>query len=949
MPLCTVALTATCQKNEKKVLFKKHGTTTVYVDKNESELVHSALSMLQEDVKTVFDAKLDITSQQPEHVNVIAGTIGKSQLINEIVGNGLADISQLKDQWESYLIKNVKWKGQSVLLVVGSDSRGTAYGLLEISRMIGVSPWVWWADVTPVKKDAFEISEGLLMQDAPKVKFRGIFLNDEDWGLQPWAAKTFEPETGDLGPKTYEKIFQLLLRLKANTIWPAMHPSTKPFYTIPGNKEMAAKYQIFVGTSHAEPMLRNNVGEWDKKRFGEYNYVTNSDVVKKYWKERIEELRPEDKYIVTLGMRGIHDSGMQGNLTKEQKVTLLEKIITDQRNILAEVLKKDVKSIPQVFVPYKEVLEIYSDGARVPDDVTLVWPDDNQGYIRQLSNAEERKRLGGGGVYYHISYWGRPHDFLWLESVPVSLIWEEMNKAYQTNSKNIWIANVGDIKPIEIGMNFFLEMAWNPDQFSPEHLTSYYTQFAAEQFGNTYAKEIGAILEKYFQLGFSRKPEHMGWSQVYPDTPIQDPKLSLFSQGDEVQRRIDAYSNLEEQVTAMKNKLPENLRDAFYQLVEYKVLGASSMNKKILYAYKSRVYAKQGRVSANGYAEKSKQAYEKIQQITADYNMQDNGKWKNMMSFNPRGLPVYGMPELGHVEPTQKQAGGIMPEGALQPVQPGEERSLPTFLSSTNRRYFIDVFNAGQEPIKWTAKAKDHWVQLSSKSGETSNEDRIWISVNWSLLRESKTATSSIIFNVGSSVYKVNLNAQRTNIPEGKQLFVEDNGVVAIEAEHFHDVKNAGDNEWKQIQGLGRQNDAMGTFPVTASSVDVSKEPAPALIYEFVTNSVGLASLQAYCLPSHPINANYKLRFAVSIDDGEPVIVNAALKKAMDEDNEEWKIKVLQAASIAQAKVTISQPGRHRLKIMMIDPGVVLDKIEIVMVEEERLSSYFGATETIVK
>lgn len=862
-----------------------------------------------------------------------------------------ANLDSLNEKWECYgyrLIKSPTKKIKNTLIISGSDFRGTAYGVFALSSRMGVSPWYWWSDVAPVKRERISIDIKDYTSSPPSVRYRGIFLNDEDWGLQPWAAKTFEPETADIGPKTYGKIFELLLRLKANTVWPAMHPSTKAFYTIPGNQEMAAKYQIFVGTSHAEPMLRNNVGEWDKKRFGDYDYSTNRDVVKNYWQERIEALSPEDKYIVTLGMRGIHDSGMQGNYTKAQKVDMLETIISDQRKMLENVLKKDVRKIPQAFVPYKEVLEIYSDGAKVPEDVTLVWPDDNHGYIRQLSNEEERKRSGGAGVYYHISYWGRPHDFLWLESIPVSLIWEEMNKAYHTNAKDIWIANVGDIKPIEIGMNFFLEMAWDQDQFSPENLSSYYTLFAGKQFGDAYAKEIGEILRNYFQLGFSRKPEHMGWTSVYPNTPVQDPELSLFNHGDEVQQRIDAYLKLEEEVENLQNKLPEHLKNAFYQLVAYKVLGASNMNKKILYAYKSRVYAKHGRVSANLYAEKSKQAFEKIKEITNDYNEQNNGKWMHMMNYNPRRLPVYSMPDVGHLEPTQKTAGGIVPEGMSQPVERDDEASLPTFLSSTDRRYFIDVFNAGQEPIKWTAEAQDPWIRLSSTGGKTSTEERIWVSVDWSRMSPNKTETSAIKLNVGNSVYQVQLEAQRLDVPGDKRLFVEDNGVVAIEAEHFSKLQNAGNNEWKQIQGLGRQNDAVGTFPVTAKPIDVSKDQAPALRYEFFTQSTGKAKLRFYCLPTQPINGDYKLRFAVSIDDGKPLIVDAALKEVMDEHNEDWQTNVLRATNITQVEVTIPEAGKHQLKITMIDPGVVLDKIEVVMNKGENVNSYFGSLETKV-
>ncbi|HYC83600.1 MAG TPA: glycosyl hydrolase 115 family protein [Chryseosolibacter sp.] len=947
---CTLIPSAlVAQEKGPFVIASPQASSALAVNENEEQVVHIAAGLFAADVYDITGISLPLRSADTDSYEIKVGTLGVSSLFDQECKKAGIDIDKLVSAWEAFAVKTViDPVGKNVLLIAGSNARGTAYGLMELSRRIGVSPWRWWADVTPGKKRSIELPVDLFIQEGPKVKYRGIFLNDEDWGLQPWAAKTFEPETGDIGPKTYAKIFELLLRLKANTIWPAMHPSTKAFYTIPGNKEMAAKYQIFIGTSHAEPMLRNNVGEWDRKTFGEFDYSTNREVVKNYWQKRIEALAPEDKYIVTLGMRGIHDSGMQGNFTPEQKVEMLETIISDQRKMLTNVLKKNITDIPQAFIPYKEVLEIYSDGARIPEDVTLVWADDNHGYIRQVSNMEERKRSGGAGVYYHISYWGRPHDFLWIESIPVSLIWQEMHKAYVTGAKDIWIANVGDIKPIEVGMNFFLDMAWNPDQFTPDNLMSYYTRFAAEQFGNAHAKEIGETLAQYFQLGFSRKPEHMGWTGVYPNTPIQDPELSLFTNGDEVQQRIDAYTRLEQQVTILQKKLPENLKDAFYQLVGYKVLAASNMNKKLLYAYKSRVYAGQGRVSANLYAEKAARAFERIKEITDDYNRQNNGKWAHMMSFNPRRLPVYGMPEVGHVEPVKKTGGGVIPEGAAQPVQPGRVASLPVFLSCTARRYFIDVFNAGQEPVKWSAKPKDPWIQLSSTSGETATEERVWASVDWSLISGNKPRTSSITITVGNSTYDVHVRAERSDLPLGKQLFVEENGVVAIEAEHGLELQNTTDREWKKVQGLGRENDAVGAFPLNASPIDPSTEGGPALQYEFVTRTVGEATLRFYCLPSQPINGDYRLRFAVSIDGGAPVTVDAALKEVMDEYNMEWQTNVLRAANIKQVKLTITQAGTHLLKITMIDPGVVLDKIEVVLNQGEKLNSYFGSPETKV-
>lgn len=922
----------------------------IILNKNEEDLVHVAGRMFADDIQRVSGQLPELTISGNSNYQIKVGTIGLDKNFDRECQQAGIDVEKLKKQWEAYRIKIVISPVENILLVAGSNSRGTAYGLMELSRMIGVSPWVWWADVQPEKHKIISLPNDLDLTDAPKVKFRGIFLNDEDWGLQPWAAKNFEPETGDIGSKTYEKIFELLLRLKANTIWPAMHPCTQAFYTIPGNKEMAAKYQIFIGTSHAEPMLRNNVDEWNTKLFGKYNYSVNSDNIKNYWQKRIEELSSEDKYIVTLGMRGIHDSGMQGNYTPGQKVNLLETIISDQREMLENVLKKDIGDIPQTFVPYKEVLEIYKEGAQVPDDVTLIWPDDNHGYIRQLSDIDERKRAGGAGVYYHISYWGRPHDFLWLESVPVSLIWEEMHKAYQTNARNIWIVNVGDIKPIEVGMNFFLEMAWNPDRFSPESLDAYYTCFAESQFGNQYAGEIGEILKKYFQLGFSRKPEHMGWNGVYPNVPIQDPELSLFQNGDEVQQRIDAYDSLEKQAEKLYKEMPDRLKDAFYELVVYKVIGASSMNKKILYAYKSRVYAGQERTSANLYARKAKTAFEKIKQSTAFYNDSLAGeKWQHMMTYNPRRLPVFDMPKTGNYKPDQHNKGEILPEGYSSVSGDSKIYALPTFNSLTGRSYFVDVFNSGIQPLKWQAETSDDWVVVSKNSGQTNTEERIWVTVDWTKLASKDTVRSKVLFKLNNLEYAVNISAVKPGwtVPDGN-FFIEDNGVVSIEAEHFSKQKNQSEaGNWTLLESLGRTSDAMGTFPVTAKTFPLTAlNAAPALSYDFYSLSTGSADLHFYCIPALPLNDDYQLRFAVTIDDGEPLVVNAALKDEMDENNREWKNNVLNTVTIRKIQTLITEKGRHTLQVKMMDPGVVLDKITISFAEPG--PSYFGMPETIV-
>ncbi|HQK40070.1 MAG TPA: glycosyl hydrolase 115 family protein, partial [Flavobacterium alvei] len=377
------------------------------------------------------------------------------------------DFKNFEKQWESYgykIILNPNSKITKAFIIAGTDPRGTAFGVFDLSQKMGVSPWYWWTDVPVAKQKELILTQNSFQSKAPSVKFRGIFLNDEDWGLRPWAAKIFEPEIGNIGPKTYAKIFELLLRLKANTIWPAMHEGTTGFFKVPGNAKIAEDYQIVVGTSHAEPMLRNNVDEWKEKEMGHFNYVSNRDNVLKYWEDRVKESKNVDA-IYTIGMRGVHDSKMEGVKDNKEGAALLKQIIIDQRKLLETYINRDATKVPQAFTIYKEVLDLYDEGLKVPEDITLVWTDDNYGYIRRLSNPEEQKRPGGGGVYYHASYWGRPHDYLWVDSVHPALLREEMMKAYQSNCKEIWILNVGDLKSIEYSTTLFLDMAYDAQFF----------------------------------------------------------------------------------------------------------------------------------------------------------------------------------------------------------------------------------------------------------------------------------------------------------------------------------------------------------------------------------------------------------------------------------------------------------------------------------------------------
>ncbi len=593
----------------------------ILTDKDDATVVRIAAGLLAHDIEQVTGVKpnvSDVPQLAPVGFVVIAGTLGKNALIADLIKRGKLDVKSVEGKWESYAITTVTdpFPGVTIaLVVVGSDRRGTAYGLMDLSEAIGVSPWVWWADVAPLPRKNLVIPAVSFIQGTPSVKYRGIFINDEDWGIQPWAAKTFEPEVGSLGPKTYAKVFELLLRLKANYIWPAMHECTRAFNSIPENKRVADDYAIVVGSSHAEPMLFNNATEWTLPK-DHWNYETHADEVKAVWEKRIQETgKYESSY--TIGIRGIHDRPMQGGKTTADRVKLIERVFADQRDLIARYVNPNVESVFQIFVPYKEVLPLYQNGLKVPDDVTLVWVDDNHGYIRRLSSDEERKRRGGSGVYYHLSYWGKPEDYLWLDTTPPALIWEEMHKAYENDARAVWVVNVGDIKMSEPGMEFFLRLAWNVDAWDENSQMTFLKQWAAQNFGSENASEIAEIMDEFYRLNFCARPEHL--------------HLTQFSENyGEIERRLDRFAKLVSRTDAIYAQLPPERRDAFYQLTVYPVRGAALANQMHL---------------AHD-ADKAMLAYEQIQAETKFFNEKiAGGKWRNVLSSNPRNRPALRKPD----------------------------------------------------------------------------------------------------------------------------------------------------------------------------------------------------------------------------------------------------------------------------------------------------------------
>lgn len=593
-------------------------------DNAEEKVVQTALKLFMRDYQSVFSASAAVDARQG---NIIVGTVGKSPLLKAVS----ADVSALTGKKQVFLLQVLP---DGKLLVAGSDSHGTAYGIMELSRLIGVSPWEWWADVTPEKKTSFVLSAEYQTLQSPSVEYRGIFINDEDWGLMPWSSQTYEPSDikGHIGPKTNARIFELLLRLRANTYWPAMHECTLPFFLTEGNRKVAEEYGIFIGSSHCEPMVCSAAGEWRRRGQGDYDYVNNSASVYKFWEDRVKEVAQQGN-IYTLGMRGVHDGQMQGAKTVAEQKAVLERVLKDQRGLLQKYVNKDVTAIPQAFIPYKEVLDIYNAGLQVPDDVTLIWCDDNYGYIRHFPIAEERARKGGNGIYYHVSYWGRPHDYLWLGTFSPYLLHQQMKLAYDRGIQKMWVLNVGDIKPAEYQIELFLDMAWNIDEVNEIGVTAHLKSWLGREFGSNCAEELLPAMEAHYQLSYIRKPEFMGNTREEERDPKYKVIKDLPWSEQTISERLRSYTVLSDVVERMESNIPADRQDAYFQLVKYPVQAAAQMNRKILTAQLAR--------HSKADWKQSDTAFDSIASLTQQYNSLQNGKWNRMMDFQPRKLPVF--------------------------------------------------------------------------------------------------------------------------------------------------------------------------------------------------------------------------------------------------------------------------------------------------------------------
>jgi hypothetical protein len=888
---------------------------------------------LQSDIQRVTDSTPELAIDRiPQAKDVVLiGTLGKSSLINILVRSRKLDVTGITDKRETFVLQVVERPLPSIeraLVIVGSDKRGTIFGMYDFAAQIGVSPWHWWADVPVKKKSEVYVLPGRHTMGEPKVKYRGIFINDEAPALSGWSMEKYA--TDMFNHKLYEKVFELILRMKGNFLWPAMWG--RAFYDDDSlNASLADEYGIVIGTSHHEPLMRAHV-EWQRYGSGPWNYEKNEAKLREFWAEGIQRMGNYES-IVTLAMRGDGDEPM----SEEANIDLLQKIVSDQREIIKSVTGKPIESVPQVWALYKEVQDYYDHGMRVPDDVTLLLCDDNWGNIRKLPKLTDPPRAGGYGIYYHYDYVGGPRNYKWLNTNQISRVWEQMHLAYEYGAREIWIVNVGDIKPMEFPIDFFLDYAWNPDDWPAERLPEYTRLWAEEQFGAEHAEAIAEILTEYTRFNSRRKPELLS-----PDTY----SLVNFREAETV---VADYNKLKSEAVRINTLLPVEYRDAFYQLVLHPVEACANLNELYATVGKNRLYAKQGRVATNDLAEKAKQLFAKDAEISHYYNkIMANGKWNHMMDQTHIGYTYWQqpdkdvMPEVKEIELPSGTEMGVAVEGSETWWPMSKiEAVLPEFDPYRQQSHYIEIFNRGTSPFDYSIKADQPWIKVGEKNGRVETEQRIWISVDWKRVPggEDRVPITVIGANQGSVVVQAIISNPESPKRDEVKGFVESHRYVSIEAEHYTNAVETESIKWQRIPDLGRTLSAMTPVPVTAESQTPGGK-SPRLEYQIHFFGKGEVTVKVYLSPTLNFHNNQGLRYAISIDDEPPQIINMHADKTF----RDWEKAVSNNISIEISKHVIDEPGAHVLKFWMVDPGVVLQKL--VVDAGEVASSYLGPPES---
>lgn len=926
------------------------GNVPLFVEQSDFPGVVRAAKDLAADIGRVSGADAVFTDRPDLPRMVLIGTLGKSPTIDRLAAAGKIDVAPIRGKWESYTLQTVSNPLPGVreaLVIVGSDKRGTIFGIYDLSQNIGVSPWYWWADVPVVKRNQIRITRGKYFQGEPAVKYRGIFLNNEAPCLSAWTAEKF----GGMNSDFYTKVFELLLRLRANYLWPAMWNNAFN-EDDPRNGPLADEYGIVMGTSHHEPMNRAHK-EWTSRRpgNGEWNYMTNRPAVQEFFREGARRNKDRE-LLVTMGMRGDGDVALEGTGGIRSDVELLEKIITDQRQILGEETGRAITEIPQVWVLFTEVQKYYDAGLKVPEDVTLMFSDDNVGYIRRLPTPEERaSRTGGFGVYHHMDMNGGPYSYKWINTNPFPKIWEQMNLALEYGADRIWISNIGDLKPLELPIEFFLAMAWDPKAVAKDRIAEWTRLWAAREFGPSHAAEIADLVSRYAKYNAWRKPE-----QLRPDT------YSLENYR-EAERLVTLWRGLRDRAEKVNEALPETHRAAYYQLVLHPIRGCCNLTEMLVAAARNKRFAQQGRASTNDEAAEVKRLFTQAHQIRDTYNHDlSDGKWNHLMDQTYIGYFDWYQPNQDIPPPVSEldledmASFGVAIDGATQ-AWPGFylPPSLPPFDNLSRQRSWIEIFPRGKQAINTTITASEPWIILTETPAfSVSNRDRrYWVDIDWDKVPEGKsTATIRVsdgTVNVSDGVVsqRVSVRVNVEKLPTDKAHAAKGrwgsvSAAFSIPANGFGRNVPSGGARWDAIPDYGRVDAAMSIFPVDAAHI-ADPAQAPRLEYPIFVGAPGDWTFDLITAPTLNVNPAHQLSLTLWIDDGKPQTVSVFtsenrgaeefLGSAHDRDSR-TDMRVM------RFNLPIAEPGQHVLHVAMVDPTIVLETV--IAYRDKLPASYFG-------
>jgi hypothetical protein len=891
-------------------------TAPICVDSGDWPGVTRAAGDLQADIERVTGRRpgLETTAAPSGETVIIVGTIGKSRLVDRLVSRGKIDVAKVRGRWEAYLIQSVNAPFPGIaraLVIAGSDKRGSIFGIYELSGQIGVSPWYWWADVPPAPHDALFVAAGTRVIDAPVVRYRGIFINDEAPSFSGWAQEKF----GGASHRMYQHVFELILRLRGNYLWPAMWLPRAFADDDPENARLADEYGVVIGTTHHEPMMRAHE-EWGRYGKGEWDYSKNDAVLREFWRGGVERAK-NDETIISLGMRGDGDQAM----SEQTNVALLERIVADQRKILSGVLKRPLPEVPQLWALYKEVQGYYERGMRVPDDVTLLWCDDNWGNIRRLPTPEERKRLGGAGIYYHFDYVGGPRNYKWLNITPITKIWEQMRLAWQYDATRIWIVNVGDIKPMEFPIEFFLTYAWNPERWPYEKLKSYSEAWAAREFGTAHAAEIARLIDGYTKLNRRRTPE------------LLEPETYSLIHYREAERVLGEWRGLVASAESIDVALPPQYRDAFYQLVLYPVKASAVVQELYVAAGLNKLYAVQGRASANREAARAHARFAENAALKKRYNVLGGGKWNHMMDEINLGYtywqspPVEVMPAVSDIRPN----AGAEPAVALEGDPYGRPRwgTPPEVVPSVDRirrnTRWVDVFNRGDAAFTFKASADQPWVRITPAAGSVQDEQRLEIGADWSAVPDSATGAVVTVETSAGAQFKIRVPIANTAPAPGSPAgtFVEADGHIAVDAPHFTRAVGQGSVRWQTLADFGRTTGGITTTPVLTPDA-APGGTSPRLTYDLQFAEAREVTIEFHFAPSLDFQPGEGLRFAWSLGDGAPQV----LKLDTMQSTRVWEQAVADSVRKVLVKARVAA-GHNVLSFWYVTPGVVLERIVI--------------------